>query len=97
MNTIRDQFKELYKKYNIEKLLPEIPYKEKYTNIEIFKYIKTIQGGNTGTNDISEKIGKIKSYLVSVDKKKIIANIKILDIIKKKYDIPRFKYSRFAG
>ena len=63
---------------------------------KIFKYIKTIQGGNTGTNDISEKIGKIKSYLVSVDKKKIIANIKILDIIKKKYDIPRFKYSHLT-
>jgi ATP-dependent Lon protease len=96
MNTIRDQFKELYKKYNIEKLLPDIPYKEKYTNIEIFKYIKTIQGDNTGTNDISEKVEKIKSYLVSGDKKKIISNIKIIDIIKKKYAIPRFKYSHLT-
>jgi ATP-dependent Lon protease len=96
MNTIRDQFKELYKKYNIEKLLPDIPYKEKYTNIEIFKYIKTIQGDNTGTNDISEKVEKIKSYLVSGDKKKIISNIKIIDIIKKKYTIPRFKYSHLT-
>jgi ATP-dependent Lon protease len=96
MNTIREQFKDLYKKYNIEKLFPEIPYKEKYTNIEIFKYIKTIQGGNNGTNNNSEKIGKIKSYLVSGDKKKIIANIKIIDIIKKKYNVPRFKYSHLT-
>jgi hypothetical protein len=83
MNTIRDQFKELYKKYNIEKLFPEIPYKEKYTSIEIFKYIKTIEGDTIATNDISEKIEKIKKYLVSGDKKKIIANIKVLDIIKR--------------
>ncbi len=96
MNTIRDQFKDIYKKYNIEKILPEIPYKEKYTSVEIFKYIKKIQGDNTGSNNISEKIGKIKSYLVSGDKKKIIANIKVLDIIKKKYNVPRFKYSHLT-
>jgi ATP-dependent Lon protease len=96
MNTIRDQFKDIYKKYNIEKILPEIPYKEKYTSVEIFKYIKKIQGDNTGSNNISEKIGKIKSYLVSGDKKKIIANIKVLDIIKKNYNVPRFKYSHLT-
>jgi len=96
MNNIRDQFKELYKKYNIEKLFPEIPYKEKYTSIEIFKHIKTIEGDTIATNDISEKIGKIKNYLVSGDKKKIIANIKVIDVIKKKYGIPRFKYSHLT-
>ena len=39
MDIIRDNFKELYKKYEINKLLPLIPNKAKYTSIEIMKYI----------------------------------------------------------
>jgi ATP-dependent Lon protease len=96
MNTIRDQFKDLYKKYNIEKHFPEIPYKEKYTSIEIFKHIKTIKGDNIETTDTSEIIKKINTYLINGDKKKIVANLKALDIIKKKHNKERFKYSHMT-
>ena len=95
MNLIKDQFKEIYKKYNIEKIFPEIPYKEKYTSVEIYKHIKIIQG-ESGTNNVSEQVAKIKTYLTTGDKKKIIENIKILDIIKKKYKKQRFKYSNLT-
>ena len=37
MDIIRQHFKDLYKKYEINKLLPLIPIKEKYTSIEIVK------------------------------------------------------------
>jgi ATP-dependent Lon protease len=96
MNTIRDQFKDMYKKYNIEKHFPEIPYKEKYTSVEIFKHIKTFKCDNIETNDMSQIIGKIKKYLVSGDKKKIVTNLKLLDIIKKKHNKERFKYSHMT-
>lgn len=96
MNTIRKQFNEIYKKYNIDKIFPGIPYKEKYTSVEIFKHVKTIQSDNIESNDITQTIGKIKSYLVRGDKKKIIANLKILDIIKKKHNKHRFKYSHMT-
>ena len=96
MNTIRDQFKDIYKKYNIEKHFPEIPYKEKYTSIEIFKHIKTVKGDNIETTDTNEIIEKIKTYLISGDKKKIVTNLKMLDIIKKKHNKERFKYSHMT-
>jgi len=92
MNTIRSQFKDIHKKYNIEQLFPEIPNKEKYTSIEVLKYIKKIQGSTDSSNK-SEQIEKIKKYLITGDKKKIVINIKILDDILKKHDIPRTKYS----
>ena len=98
MNKIRDQFNDMYKKYNIDKIFPEIPCKEKYTSIEILKHIKTIQN-SINSNDITEttkKIEKIKKYLISGDKKKIIANIKILDSIKKKHNKLRIKYSHLT-
>jgi len=98
MNKIRDQFNDIYKKYNIDKLFPEIPCKEKYTSVEILKHIKTIQN-SANSNDITEtteKIEKIKKYLIRGDKKKIIANIKILDTIKKKHNKIRFKYSNLT-
>jgi ATP-dependent Lon protease len=96
MNTIREQFKDIYKKYNIEKHFPEILYKEKYTSIEIFKHIRTVKGDNIETTDINEIIEKIKTYLISGDKKKIVTKLKMLDIIKKKHNKERFKYSHMT-
>ena len=95
MNIVKSKFKEMYKKYNIEKLFPEIPNKAKYTNIEIMNYLKVIKG-DTETTNVSEKIDKIKKYVVIGDKKKIISNIKILDTIKKKHNKLRFKYSNLT-
>ena len=73
MEKIRTQFKDAYKKYNIDKAFPEIPVKEKYTSIEVLKYIKKIKGDTTINN--SEKLEKIKEYLTTGDKKKLTNNI----------------------
>ena len=40
MELVRNSFKDLYKKYNIEKLFPEIKPKSQFTSIEILKYLK---------------------------------------------------------
>jgi FkbM family methyltransferase len=40
MDTIRSKFKDLYNKYNIEQSYKQIINKDRYTNLEILKYIK---------------------------------------------------------
>jgi ATP-dependent Lon protease len=93
MEIIRINFKDLYKKYNIENVFNDIPQKNKYTSIEIIKYLKKIQGKNISNNKL-QNLEKIKEYLTSGDKKKIISNTKILDTILKKYNKKRTKYSQ---
>jgi ATP-dependent Lon protease len=92
MELVRNSFKELHKKHNIDTIFPEIKQKEKYTSIEVIKYLRKIQGNSISTNK-SEQLEKIKEYLVSGDKKKLIVNIKILDNILKKYNKKIPKYS----
>ena len=88
MEKIRTQFKDTYNKYDIDKAFPEIPVKEKYTSIEVLKYMKKIKGDTTIDN--SEKLVKIKEYLTTGDKKKLTNNIiSINELLKKhnkKYD-----------
>ena len=43
MDSIRQNFSDIYKKYDIEKAVPEIPFKDKYTSIEIIQNIKLIK------------------------------------------------------
>jgi ATP-dependent Lon protease len=83
METIRIKFKDLYKKYNIEKFFPEIPNKEKYTSIEILKNIKKIQE-NTFSDEKNDKFENIKHKIILGDKKKLVNNIiSINDLLKK--------------
>ena len=95
MEIIKNNFKDIHKKYNIDKLFPEIPSKEKYTSIEIINFLKKIQGqtGIYSKKEKKEKIEKINQYLIKGDKKKLITNIKELDNILKKYNKPLTKYS----
>jgi endopeptidase La len=86
METIRCRFKDMYKKHHIETVFPEIPNKEKYTSMEVLKYIKLIQG-NTGSNDKDEKLEKTKKYLVTGDKKKLSNNITLINELIKKYNL----------
>jgi hypothetical protein len=92
MNSIRTQFKDVHKKYNIEKIFPDILNKEKYTSMEVLKYIKKIQG-NSVSNSKTDQIQKIKEYLLVGDRTKLISNNKILDGILKKYNKKRTKFS----
>ena len=92
MDIVRNNFKDMYKKYNIDTIFPEIKPKDKYTSIEILKHIKKIQG-NSGSTSKNDQIDKIKHYLSSGDKTKLMSNNKVLDGILKKYNKKRTKYS----
>jgi hypothetical protein len=86
MNIIRLQFKDIYKKYDIQKVFSEIPNKEKYTSIEILKYIKMIQG-DTISSDNDEKLNKIHDYLIIGDKKKLNNNIILINELYKTHNL----------
>jgi ATP-dependent Lon protease len=84
MEKIRNQFKDIYKKHNIEKAFPDIPVKEKYTSIEVLKYIKKLK--NETSISSNEKLEKIKEYLLTGDKKKITNNILSINELLKKHN-----------
>jgi hypothetical protein len=71
MGEIRNQFKEIYKKYNIENIFTDIPCKENYTSIEILKYLKKINGDTLLDNN-NEKIEPVTKYKTEIIK---MANI----------------------
>ena len=85
MDKVKTQFKDTCTKHNICAVFPEIPNREKYTSIEVLKYIKKVQG-ETGSSDKDEQMEKIHTYLVTGDKKKLAANITALHLILKKYN-----------
>jgi ATP-dependent Lon protease len=94
MDKIRLDFKELCKKYEISKLIPLIPVKEKYTSFEIVKYTKQIKNKiNNPTYDINY-INKMKSIITDGDKNSLIANImKINDTLNINKITNKIKYS----
>ena len=92
MEIIKTKFKDLHKKYNIEKIFPEIISKEKYTSIEVLKYVKKIKG-DSGTNSNETQIKNIKDYLMKGNKKELTTYIKALDSILKKNNEQGLKFS----
>ena len=94
MDTIRINFKDLYKKYEINKLLPLIPFKEKYTSIEIVKYIKQIKNKISCNTYDTAYINKMKNIITNGDKNLLIANImKINDTLNINKITNKIKYS----
>lgn len=71
MEENRNKFKNIYKTFNIETNFPYIPNKEKYTSVEVLKYIKLING----ENDESNKVELLKKKMTTGDKKELIKNI----------------------
>ena len=79
MDSIKSQFKNLYKNYDINTKIPEIPLKEKYTSIEILKYIKIIRDNLLNKNEEN-----ILDTLMTGDKKTLMNNIvEINEFLKK--------------
>jgi ATP-dependent Lon protease len=75
MGTIRGQFKNIYTNYEIFKILPSIPVKEKYTNIEILKYMKQIKEQMCGNIYDANYINKMKMLITNGDRNTLITNI----------------------
>jgi ATP-dependent Lon protease len=95
MDVVRNNFKDMYKKYKIDTIFPEIKSKDKFTSIEILKNIKKIQG-TQGSTTKQEQLDKIKEYFSVGDKAKLMTNNKSLDGILKKYNKKRTKYSHLT-
>jgi ATP-dependent Lon protease len=71
MDTIRTKFKDLYNKYNVEQNYKQILNKDKYTNLEILKYIKIIKN-SVGNNYNSIEL---KKTITCGNKETIIKNV----------------------
>ena len=92
METIRNSYKDLHKKHNISEKFNNIVSKDKYTSIEVVKNLKTIQNASQ-TESNPNKLIKINNYLIQGDKKKLLSNIKELDLLVKKNNKPGIKCS----
>jgi adenylate kinase family enzyme len=91
MNIVRSQFKEFIKKHNICKICPDIPSKEDYTSIEIYKYLKKIEEPLNSNMNIDIKLDKIKNALIIGDKKKLNDNIVVINELLKKHNKMEYK------
>lgn len=90
MNTIRRNFNEVSKSYTLD-----IKIKEKYTNIEIIKYINLIEQEINKKYSINETPPKLQEVLTSGEKTKITQNVIILNEFITKHNIiyDKIKYS----
>ena len=97
METTRNQFKQIIHNFDIIKnLLPSIPKKNKYTNVEILKYGKQIRDKICDNIYDEEYIKKMKLLITDGDKSALVTNImKINDTISinKLTNVSKIKYS----
>jgi ATP-dependent Lon protease len=95
MDTIKGQFKDIYKKYDISKMIPEIQLKDKYTSIEVLKYINLIKNKLCYKNYDNDFMTKIKKQILNGDKNNLISNISNINdsITISKLEITKIKYS----
>ena len=90
MDKIKIQFKEIFIKNKLHESFSDIHVKERYTSIEIFKFIKKIEGQEK-SNDVYENLENIKKYLMLGDKKKITNNILEINELLKNNGIKNIK------
>jgi len=86
MGITRQKFKDIFTKFNIKDVLPEIPNKEKYTSMEIVKYVKQIKEVTMLQNNNCEQLDKIKTKLLTGHKKKLNENIFIINNLLNKHN-----------
>jgi ATP-dependent Lon protease len=98
METIKNQFKILYKNYNISLNFPEIPNKEKYTNLEIIKYISLIKQKHENTSSSASTLNdEFKNILITGDKKQIIDKIIYINSLLDKHNLLSLKIKNYRS
>jgi hypothetical protein len=81
MENIKSQFKNIFLKYSVDNLFPNISHKEKYSSVEIFKYIKNISN-QTSYNDCNDKLDKIYTrFLLMADDRKMIHDADLKELV----------------
>jgi ATP-dependent Lon protease len=79
MDTIKNHFKSLYKKYDFQQKYPEISNKENYTSLEIIKYITVLNNKLLFLINNSDNIKIIEKSILSCNKVKLFENLNIIN------------------
>jgi ATP-dependent Lon protease len=98
METIKNQFKILYKNYNIHLEFQEIPNKEKYTNLEIIKYISLIKQKHDVCLPFKSPLNDaFKKALIVGDKQQIITRIIYINSLLDKHNLVSLKINNYKS
>jgi len=79
MDSIKTNFKTLYKKYDIEKIYPEIGNKDNYTSLEIVKYVTILKKNVSSLINNSDNIKFLEKTIVECNKNKLIEYLNIIN------------------
>jgi len=90
METIKNQFKNVYNKYDIQLKIPEIPKKEKYTNLEIIKYISVIKKKYSNIH-LNPSLDDLQNMIFKGNKTIIGNKISFINNLLDKYELKKFK------
>jgi hypothetical protein len=94
MDNIKNKFNDFLNKNKICEIFPEIPFKEKYTSIEILKYCKKIKIDTfVDVNDIN----KIIEFFITGDKNKLLINVSMINDLLIKYNLKEFKINNYQS
>jgi ATP-dependent Lon protease len=88
MGTIRSQFIDLYNKHDIEHKMPEIPVKEKYTLIEILKYMNLIEPLLV---DQAIELKKLKTTMLLSDKTKLCSTVATINDVLSNNNLTQYR------
>ena len=84
MGDIKKQFKDFYKFHNIGEKFPDIPMKDNYTSIEIFKYLRyIINNDKTIINDLDNLVKTIQG----MNKQTLTGIVNKVNCIRIKYNM----------
>jgi ATP-dependent Lon protease len=90
MDTIKNQFKNVYNKYDIQLKIQEIPKKEKYTNLEIIKYISVIKKKYSNIH-LNPSLDDLQNMIFKGNKTLIGNKISFINNLLDKYELKKFK------
>jgi ATP-dependent Lon protease len=90
MDNIKSQFKNIYKKYNIQNNFPEITFKNEYTSLEIIKYMNVLIKNNLNKLNSTSLIKIIEKTILSTNKIKLLENIEKINSLLEKSNLKQF-------